>query len=144
VPEQGNTRVSVRPVQATDLEDVLALDERAFVPLWRTDRPTLTEQLSQSPYFVVAEWENRMVGYAYASLTGRHGHLTRLVVDPALQGQRIGARLLAECIKFFSRQGVYGVTLNTQKDNTQALRLYHWFGFTLLGREAEVWTCPLL
>lgn len=143
IPDWGSAEVRVRPAVASDLADILTVDERAFIPLWRTDTPTLNEQLSHSPFFVIAELRQKLVGYAYVSLTGRHGHLTRLVVDPSLQGARIGVRLLAECIGFFQRQGVYGITLNTQKDNARARRLYRWFGFALLGQESEVWLCPL-
>jgi ribosomal protein S18 acetylase RimI-like enzyme len=50
---------------------------------------------------------------------------------------------LAECIDYLWRQGVYGITLNTQRDNQRALRLYRWFGFVPLGREAEVWRYSL-
>jgi ribosomal-protein-alanine N-acetyltransferase len=143
VPDRGNLQIDVCPAQASHLVELLALDERAFVPLWRTDAHTLTQQLSDSPFFVIAEWRHQIVGYAYASLVARHGHLTRLVVDPGVQGKRIGARLLAECLDFFFGQGVYGITLNTQHDNAQALRLYRWFGFARLGHEADVWLCPL-
>jgi len=143
VPDRGNQQINVCPARASHLAEILAMDERAFIPLWRTDLHTLTEQLSESPFFVTAEWEQQILGYAYVSLVGRHGHLTRLVVDPGMQGKRIGARLLAECIDFFSSQGVYGITLNTQHDNAQALRLYRWFGFAVLGHEAGVWICPL-
>jgi len=143
VPDRGNAQVEIHPAALTDLAEILAVDERAFGPLWRTDGQTLTDQLTDSPLFVTARLHKQIVGYAYVSLTGRHGHLTRLVVDPRLQGQRIGVRLLAECLGFFQHQGVYGITLNTQKDNTHARRLYQWFGFALLGREAEVWLCTL-
>jgi ribosomal-protein-alanine N-acetyltransferase len=143
VPDWGNVEVDVRQVCVDDLAEILAVDERAFEPLWRTDAKTLAGQLSDSPFFAVAELRKRIVGYAYASLAGRHGHLTRLVVDPQLQGQRIGIRLLAECIGAFQRQGVYGITLNTQKNNARALGLYQRFGFVVLGQEAEVWLCTL-
>jgi ribosomal-protein-alanine N-acetyltransferase len=143
VPDRGNLEIDVRPAQASHLADILALDERAFISLWCTDAHTLTEQLSDSPFFVIAEWKQQLAGYAYVSLITRHGHLTRLVVDPGLQGKRIGARLLAECIDYFSSQGVYGITLNTQADNAQALRLYRWFGFARVGHEAGVWLCTL-
>jgi ribosomal-protein-alanine N-acetyltransferase len=143
VPDRGNLQVDILPAQASHLEDVLAVDARAFVPLWRTDVHTLSDQLSRSPFFVVAKWGDQVVGYAYASLTGKHGHLTRLVVDPTQRGARIGVRLLAECVDFFARQGVYGITLNTQLDNEHALRLYRWFGFVPLGHEAQVWLSSL-
>jgi ribosomal protein S18 acetylase RimI-like enzyme len=143
VPDRGNTSVHIRPARASDLAAILTVDERAFVPLWRTDASTLAGQLLHSPCFYVGELQQQVVGYAYASLVGRHAHLTRLVVDPSVQGQRIGVRLLAECVDSFQRAGVYGITLNTQRDNQRARRLYQWFGFALLGQEAEVWLCAL-
>jgi ribosomal protein S18 acetylase RimI-like enzyme len=143
IPDRGNPDVRLRAVQASDLDAVWALDRRAFVPLWQTDAPTLAGQLAHSPYFVLAQRRQAPVGYACTSLTGRHGHLTRLVVDPGAQGQGIGVRLLAACVGFFQQKGVYGITLNTQKDNLRARRLYEWFGFRLLGQEAEVWLCTI-
>ena len=143
IPEQGNPDVHLRPALASDLGAIQALDRRAFVPLWQTDTPTLSDQLAHSPYFVLAQQHQQAVGYAYTSLTERHGHLTRLVVDPGAQGQGVGVRLLAACVAFFQTEGVYGITLNTQKDNARARRLYEWFGFRLLGQEAEVWLCTL-
>lgn len=43
----------------------------------------------------VAEVGGALVGFAGASITGRHWHLVYLFVEPAHQGQRIGGRLLA-------------------------------------------------
>jgi ribosomal protein S18 acetylase RimI-like enzyme len=143
IPDRGNSGVYVRQAKASDLPAILAVDTRAFVPLWRTDPSTLADRLAHSPFFRVGELGQRIVAYAYASLVGRHGHLTRLVVDPSVQGQRIGIRLLAECIDFFGRQGVYGITLNTQDDNHRARHLYRRFGFVPMGQEAGVWCCSL-
>jgi ribosomal-protein-alanine N-acetyltransferase len=138
-----DAEVVLEQAQPSDLPALLALDQRAFAPLWHTAPPTMLKELALSPYFVLAKRREQIVGYAYVSLTGRHGHLTRLAIDPSAQGQRIGAHLLAACIRFFQQQGVYGITLNTQQENAPARRLYEWFGFTLLGKEAEVWLCAL-
>jgi ribosomal protein S18 acetylase RimI-like enzyme len=141
VPDPGNRQVVIRPATVSDFRDILAIDERAFEPLWRNTARTLTEHLRTLPYFVVAELEGRVVGYEYASLIGRHGHLARLAVCPLRHGGRIGVRLLAEAVRFFRRERVFGLTVNTQRHNLRARRLYEWFGFRLLGREAEVWIC---
>jgi ribosomal-protein-alanine N-acetyltransferase len=79
-----------------------------------------------------------VVGYACASLEGRYGHLTRVAVYPDYRGAGVGVRLLAETMSFFRTQRVFGITLNTQQDNRRARRLYEWFGFSPLGREAYV------
>jgi ribosomal-protein-alanine N-acetyltransferase len=138
VPDQGNASTIVRPAEPRDFAAILAIDEAAFAPFWRNTRETLAQYLSESPFFRVARLENRIVGYACVSLAGRHGHLTRVAVHPRYQGQRIGIRLLAEAIRFLQQKRVFGITLNTQRDNHSARRLYEWFGFKVLGKEAQV------
>jgi ribosomal protein S18 acetylase RimI-like enzyme len=140
IPSDGNRQVIVRPVRAADFPPILDIDERAFVPLWRNTPLTLAEFRKRCPYFRVAELEQTVVGYAYASMMGHHGHLTRLAVHPQHQRRQIGVRLLASVLHFFRERQVFGVTVNTQQDNLRARRLYKWFGFVLLGQEAEVWT----
>ncbi|MBC7263883.1 MAG: HAD-IA family hydrolase, partial [Chloroflexi bacterium] len=53
-------------------------------------------------------------------------------------GQGIGTRMLAEAIRFFERQGVEHIILDTQADNERSQRLYRWFGFTPTGRARDV------
>ena len=139
IPSPGNRTAIVRPAAERDWSEVLEIDRQAFIPLWRNTLLTLAEFLKACPYFCVAEIEQQVAGYAYASLAGRHGHLTRIAVHPRYQGQQIGVRLLADIVRFFRGQRVFGITVNTQQDNTRARRLYEWFGFVLLGQEAEVW-----
>jgi ribosomal protein S18 acetylase RimI-like enzyme len=138
VPDPGNSEVTIRPVDPRDLPHLAELDRLAFVPVWRKPFPLLEEALRSHPYFAVAELEGEVVGYAYAYLQGRHGHLTRLAVHPRFHHRRIGARLLGDVVHFFERQRVYAITLNTQKDNRGSRRLYAWFGFVSLGKEADV------
>jgi ribosomal-protein-alanine N-acetyltransferase len=140
IPSTGNQSAVVRRATESDFGDILDIDRLAFAPLWRNTPLTLAEFLSGSSYFYVAELEQHVVGYVHASLVGRHGHLTRIAVHPQFQGQQVGVRLLADVLSFFRRQRVFGVTVNTQRDNVRARRLYEWFGFVVLGQEAEVWT----
>lgn len=138
VPSRGNQKVCVRPVQKEDLGTIVALDEAAFDPLWRNTIDVLDEVRTHCPYFVVAELDGRIVGYQFNDLEGERGHLTRIAVHPEVQGQGIGVRLMAEAIDFFLAMEVETITLNTQQDNWAARRLYHWFGFRPLEREALV------
>jgi ribosomal protein S18 acetylase RimI-like enzyme len=140
VPDEGNPHVTVRPVRRGDFTSILDIDRAVFVPLWRNTEGTLTEHTSLCSDFGVAELDGTVIGYQCLSLIGRHGHVTRIAVHPDHHGQRIAVRLLAEAIRFFHRHRVYGITLNTQQDNHRARRLYDWFGFKVLGKEARVMT----
>ena len=138
IPDAGHEHVVVRSAVHHDFPAILAIEEAAFDPLWRNTIDGLAHYRAASAYLVVAQLADLVVGYTIGSLVGRHAHLTRIAVCPTHQGQRIGVRLLAEAIRFFREQSVFGITLNTQQDNAKARRLYRWFGFRALGREADV------
>ena len=57
------------------------------------------------------------------------GYLIRIAVHPSVNRQGIGTRLMAEAIRFFQREQVTCILLNTQEDNYHAHRLYEWFNF---------------
>jgi ribosomal protein S18 acetylase RimI-like enzyme len=44
----------------------------------------------------------------------------------------VGARLMAEAVRYFQREGAWKIVLNTEETNTRAHRLYEWFGFYLI------------
>ena len=144
VPDHGNPDVALRPVQPADLPRLVAIDEAAFDPLWRNTEETFQEYREQCSEWNVAELDGEIAGYSCLNMSGRHGHITRIVVHPQLQGQWIGVRLLAEAVASLSAAGAFGITLNTQQDNQRALRLYKWFGFRSLGQDAEVLALELL
>jgi GNAT superfamily N-acetyltransferase len=129
VPSPGAEDVRVRPFTSADLDGVLAVEELAFEQLWRYDAAGFLDIAREYPYFVVAEDAAGVVGYQYNALDGPSGYLVRIAVHPRAQGRGVGVRLLAEAVEYFARAGSTRILLNTQEDNTQAHRLYEWFGF---------------
>jgi ribosomal protein S18 acetylase RimI-like enzyme len=140
VPAPGNQAVRLRRAQAVDLPAVLAVDQACFAPQWNKDEGILGPAIFDAPYFVVAELDGAIVGYAYATshFEGRLVHLVRIAVLPFYQGQAIGVRLLADLVAFARIRGADMLTLNTQAHNTSAQRLYEWFGFRRNGERQTV------
>ena len=135
-PTAGNVQVLVRPVhlppqapQQSDMPALLSIEAACFENLWRYDTLAFTDIATTHPYFVVAELNDRVVGYQFNALDGEFGYLVRIAVHPSVNGQGIGARLMTEAIRFFQQQRVTRIMLNTQDDNLHAHRLYEWFGF---------------
>lgn len=145
IPDGGNPNVRVRPTADVDLPGVLRLDQACFEPQWTKDGTILGPAIGQGPYFVVAELEGRLAGYAYATthFGGRLVHLVRIAVAPEFRGARIGVRLLADLVAFAAEQHATTVTLNTQAYNVGAQRLYRWFGFAPTGERQTVLRCSL-
>lgn len=134
IPTEGNQQVLVRPVEARDIPNLLAIDEACFEELWRYDAISFKDIAATHPYFVVAELSGKVVGYQFNALDGEFGYLVRIAVHPLYGGQGIGARLLAEAMRFFERARVMRIMLNTQDDNIYAHRLYEWFGFERISQ----------
>src|SRR5581483_669738 len=138
IPTPGNQEVTIRSLHIGDsLEDgdlpaLQVLEEACFEPLWRYDSVAFSDIAATHPYFVVAELNGRVVGYQFNTLEGDAGYLIRIAVHPSVNGQGIGARLMAEAMRFFKQANVSRIMLNTQEDNYHAHRLYEWFGFIRL------------
>jgi ribosomal protein S18 acetylase RimI-like enzyme len=140
IPSQGNQAVRVRRALPVDLPAVLAVDRACFDPQWNKDEGIIGPALIETPYFVAAELDGALIGYAFVTkhFGGRLIHLVRIAVLPQYQGQAIGARLLAEVIAYARSCNADVVTLNTQVDNIAAQRLYEWFGFRRTGEQQIV------
>lgn len=137
IPARGNQQVIVRPVdlsnpRSKDMQALLSIEEVCFEDLWRYDRTAFTDILATHPYFVTAELNGQVVGYQFNAIDSDYGYLVRIAVHPAVNGQGIGVRLMAEAVNFFARARVSRIMLNTQQDNVRAHRLYEWFGFLRL------------
>jgi ribosomal protein S18 acetylase RimI-like enzyme len=140
VPAQGNQAVRIRRAQAVDLPTMLEVDRACFDPQWNKDESIIGPSIIDAPYFVAAEIDGGIVGYAFATshFSGKLMHLVRIAVLPQYRGQSIGVRLLADVIEFARVRGADLMTLNTQAHNAAAQRLYEWFGFKRTGERQAI------
>lgn len=125
VPSPGDARVRVRPFTSADLPALLEIERQAFPLLWQHDAASFAEIARSYPYFVVAELAGRVVGYQFNTLDAATGYLVRIAVDPRAEGQGIGTRLLAEAVRYFQRQHVVRIALNSEDQHARprALRV---------------------
>ncbi len=156
VPTEGNQQVYIRPVRTgaghspdvtldnpNDISDLLAIEAACFEDLWRNDSIAFRDIADTHPYFVVAELGGKVVGYQFNTQDDDAGYLVRIAVHPSVSGQGIGARLMAEAMRFFQGAHVSRIMLNTQDDNYHAHRLYERFGFVRLEQTGFVLRKPL-
>ncbi len=140
IPSTGKQDITLRHAEPVDLPAIMAVDHAAFTPQWVKDEGVLSPAIATVPFFIVAELHGDIVGYAFATshFNGRLVHLVRIAVHPAQHGQGIGVRLLSQVVAYARLSGAESLTLNTQLENTQAQRLYEWFGFQRTGERQRV------
>lgn len=85
----------------------------------------------------IAEIDGRRVGCIFLVASGEPGvaKLRILLVTPEGRGQRVGTRLVEECLAFARAAGYRAVTLWTNDILVAARRIYEGFGFTLVDEE---------
>ena len=138
-PRKNMNGILLREAEPADLDTITALDHAAFSTEWWYSGTTFFRAMHDQTRFIVVERNGLPVGYGFGHAFGAQAHITRLAVHPEQQGQGIGTRLVETLIMHFRARGVETITLNTQTDNEDALRLYRHFGFTSAGDVVTVW-----
>lgn len=131
--------VTVRPAEPSDHAAIAATDAAAFSAPWQMSQPLIDLAIERADYLTVALLNGEIVGYQLCTPSHQGGHLARLAVRPAQQGQGVGAALLAELLAHYYRRGAREVTVNTQDTNTTSLALYQRFGFVPTGARFPVY-----
>jgi len=140
----AGSRVKVRPMSADDLPQVCEVDSLAFEREWRNSPEALRVALGEASVATVAELDNQVIGYQISTGNPMGGHLARLAVRPANQGQGVGTALVCSLLKAFVARGVYRVTVNTQTNNQASLAIYRKSGFQPTGEVYPVFRLTTL
>jgi ribosomal protein S18 acetylase RimI-like enzyme len=136
--------MTIEPVDANDLEEILALQRLAFQSEAQRYNdytlPPLTQALEgirddfERMVFLKASVNGRVVGSVRAYAEGDTCHVGRLVVHPDFQRRGIGRQLMHEIERRFAH--VQRFELFTGHASTPALRLYEGLGYTEFKRKA--------
>ena len=112
----------IEPATSHDLPDVRALLESQHLPLDGVDELV--------PTMIVARDNGKVVGVAALELYADGALLRSVVVDPVVQGQRVGHRLTEAALQMARDGGARAVFLLT----TTAERFFPKFGFEGIAR----------
>ncbi|OBV40783.1 ribosomal protein S18-alanine N-acetyltransferase [Janthinobacterium psychrotolerans] len=126
-------RLDYRPMLASDLPEVAALEQRVYPHPW-THGNFVDSLNSDYPARVLRDPDGALLGYFLLMLVVDEAHLLNVAVDGAIQGQGLGRFLLDQACHCARQQGMVSMLLEVRPSNTRALDIYRRYGFEQIGR----------
>jgi len=119
----------IRRARPADLQNIQLLDGQAFQSIWRHASDAVEAALHAASYSTVLELDDHIAGYQISTENTFGAHLARLAVLPDAQNHGVGSRLVQDLLTYFSRRGMFRVTVNTQSHNLASRHVYEKLGF---------------
>ena len=135
---------SIRPARREDVDDVAAIEKRAFSDPWSANS---FRALFGNPlvHFAVAEDDvtGNVLGYVVAWFMVDEAEIANLAVSDDARREGIGARLLDHALAVAKQRQARMVFLEVRESNAAARALYSSRGFLVAGRRAKYYRKPL-
>ncbi len=124
--------VLIRKMCNEDVETVAELDKKCFPTPW-TVSAYYTEVHNPSAYYIIAEQNGVVIGFAGMWCIMDEAHITTIGVEPELRGRKIGELVLVSLLDEALNRGVHRATLEVRRTNTVAQNLYAKYGFKTMA-----------
>ena len=124
------TQARLRRMRWWDIAAAHEIERELFPDAWSEE--TFWSELAGVPdsrYYVVADIEDRVVGYAGLFFGGDQADVQTVAVASDHQGGGLGSLLLEDLLAEAARRGCRDVLLEVRADNKAAQRLYATHGF---------------
>lgn len=132
----------IRPLESKDLDQVCAIEEKAFSMPWKREDFEGLIKDNDSDYFVV-DFNGRVVGTAgYTNQVGE-GYINNVVIDEDYRGRGLAEELLRAVICEGNEKGIKDFTLEVRVSNIPAIKLYEKLGFKSVGIRKRFYEHPV-
>ena len=132
--DTGILTVTIKPMQKSDLDDVILIEEKAYGEHhWSKDSfmSELSNELAK--YFSAFNEKGELIGYAGCWQILEEAHITTFAVSPEYKRKSLGEALFVTLLEQCYRDMIKYVTLEVRVSNTPAISLYKKYGFKSLG-----------
>lgn len=130
--EKGELKI--RRMEVHDLEQVMEIEQVSFPTPWSRDSFEIEITRNPNAFYIVAEFQGKVVGFAGMWLTAGEGHITNLAVHPSFRRCGLGELLVLSLTQRCIAEKARGMTLEVRERNLAAQGLYRKCGFIQVGR----------
>jgi ribosomal-protein-alanine N-acetyltransferase len=132
-PAWDLARLNYEPMRESDIEDVLAVEDRVYPYPW--SRANFLDSLASGyQAWVLRDQAMRLLGYFLVMQVVDEAHLLNVAVAEEWQGQGLGRFLLNQSVACARGLGMESMLLEVRPSNVRALGIYERYGFEQIGR----------
>ena len=125
--------IEIRPFDPSDLDQVYEIELDSFSIPWTKEDLHKDAVLNKMAIYLVAECENKIIGYAGMWHVVNEGHITNIAVSMPYRKMGVGHCLIKELERIAKERSMIGITLEVRMNNTAAQRLYMKNGYKVEG-----------
>lgn len=129
-----SSQISFRPMDAADLDAVMAIENAAFSHPWT--RNLYADGLRTYDCWVMFDGAQQ-VGHGVIQVIIDEAHLLNITVQPQSQGKGLGLLLLEHLMSRALELKAGECFLEVRASNLVAYRLYERYGFNEIGRRRD-------
>jgi ribosomal-protein-alanine N-acetyltransferase len=125
---------------ASDIDRVYEIETRSHSAPW--SRLTFQRELVSGRHNIcmVAEIDERIVGFVCIYFVLDEGHITNIAVDKLFRNHGIATYMMLAVVDIMMSKGVKRLTLEVRRTNEVAQHLYSRFGFKMKGLRKKYYT----
>ncbi|MPM70850.1 Ribosomal-protein-alanine acetyltransferase [bioreactor metagenome] len=129
----------IRSMTMDDVDAVYIVEEDCFVDPW--SKESIKKELKNNlARYLVAQLDDRIVGYVGVWFVVDEGHITNVAVHSDYRGKKIGDKLVKEMVALCKENNIVAMTLEVRSSNTVAQNLYRKYGFKMGGIRKEYYS----
>ncbi|MCK5728037.1 MAG: ribosomal protein S18-alanine N-acetyltransferase [Methylococcales bacterium] len=122
----------LRKMHKDDLSAVLQIEAKNYKYPW--NKAIFEDCFVAMSYSCwVCEDQEKIIGYGILSVAAGEAHIINISIDPEVQGQGIGKKMMAHLIKI-AKKKAETLFLEVRPSNEKAIQLYNRLGFNEVGR----------
>ena len=128
-------------IEEKHIEQIKQLEKKCFSVPW-TDEQLRAQLPDKMHVFIIAESDERVLGYVGMMYVLDEGYISNVAVDPECRRMGIADALITELINRANSLELSFVTLEVRESNEPAKALYNKHGFSEVGVRKNYYSFP--
>lgn len=129
-------KIEISKMSLDDFENIKDILISEFDDFWN-EKLLENELKNENSYYVVAKYEEKIVGFAGIKYVLDEADIMNIVVRKDCRNCGVGSFLLKHIVDFAKNNGINKLTLEVNENNIQAIHLYQKFGFRQIAKREK-------